>query len=194
MRKKNRQQRTFRSPRRARSARPLNRLKLRWRLADKFSWAFVAIGAAVVGAFAFTLQEVHAAKRERRELTCLALNVYYEARGEPRAGRYAVAEVTMNRVAAPQYPDTVCEVVYQQNWDWIRKRYVAAFSWTELSRVPEPKGREWEEAWKTAEDVYYGRHEPRLANALHYHANYIQPRWSRERTRVAQIGNHIFYR
>src|SRR5882672_11161357 len=84
---------------------------------------------------------------DRRNLACLARNVYFEARGEPTAGQYAVAEVTMNRKASGRYPDTVCGVVYQKNWDPLRKRYVGAFSWTELGALPAPRGEEWERAW-----------------------------------------------
>ena len=57
-----------------------------------------------------------------QELGCLAMNIYHEARGEPVKGKLAVAAVTMNRVKAKYYPDTVCEVV------WQRKQ----FSWTGL--------------------------------------------------------------
>lgn len=148
----------------------------------------------MIFAFASMLQSLHAAKVERQGLTCLALNVYFEARGEPMAGQYAVAEVTMNRVASGRYPDTVCGVVYQRNWDYLRKRYVSAFSWTEFKTRPEPRGEEWRQALKIAEEVYYRRQEPKLANALHYHADYIKPSWSRELKPLARIGNHIFYR
>ena len=148
----------------------------------------------VVTGFGLLLKSVHAAKVEQQNLACLARNVYFEARGEPRVGQYAVAEVTMNRVASSRYPSSVCSVVYQKNWDSIRKRYVGAFSWTEFSRLPEPKGREWEEALQVAEEVYYRRKEPKLGDALHYHADYIKPSWSRDRTPLARIGNHVFYR
>ena len=149
----------------------------------------------VAASFGWALQSVHAAKVDHQSVRCLALNIYYEARGEPAAGQYAVAEVTMNRVAAPRYPARVCDVVYQQNWDPKRKRLVGAFSWTEFKQLPEPKGKEWAQALEIAEEVYYQRHEPlKLADATHYHADYIRPRWSRELQPVARIGNHIFYR
>lgn len=169
-------------------------MRLRWRAADKYAWSFVALVAVGITTFGLLLNTVHAAKIEQQSLTCLALNIYFEARGEPKAGRYAVAEVTMNRVASPHYPASVCGVVYQQNWDILRKRYVAAFSWTELKSVAEPKGKEWKEARQVAEEVYYRRKEPKLTDALHYHADHIKPSWSRHRARLAQIGNHVFYR
>ncbi len=133
------------------------------------------------------------AQRDTRELTCLALNVYHEARGEPLAGQYAVAEVTMNRVASKHYPNTVCAVVYQKNWDRIRRRDVAAFSWTELESVERPQGPAWERAREAASDVYYARRAPTLQGVLFYHARNVRPRWARYKKPVARIGKHIFY-
>lgn len=170
------------------------RLRLFWDRIDKTPLIVLSIAGLLVTGFGFILHSMYMQTDERRNLTCLALNVYFEARGEPEAGQYAVAEVTMNRVASPFYPDTVCEVVYQKNWDTIRKRYVSAFSWTEFSSMPEPRGKEWRRAQKIAEDVYYGRRAPMLAGALHYHADNIEPSWSKEKTRVATIGSHVFYK
>jgi spore germination cell wall hydrolase CwlJ-like protein len=133
-------------------------------------------------------------ENERRDLTCLALNVYFEARGEPEAGHYAVAEVTMNRVASRRYPNTVCGVVYEKRWDRLRGRYVSAFSWTEFDTRPSPKSDEFQRAWRIAEEVYYGRHTPVANGALWYHATRVRPSWAREHVVVARIGRHIFYR
>jgi N-acetylmuramoyl-L-alanine amidase len=129
-----------------------------------------------------------------KELRCLAENIYYEARGEPLAGQYAVAEVTMNRVASPHYPDTVCEVVFDTRWDPLRRRHVAHFSWTELPRRGEPRGRAWEQATAVAKAVYDELHRPLVPNALLYHADTIRPYWANRRRTVATIGNHVFYR
>jgi spore germination cell wall hydrolase CwlJ-like protein len=99
----------------------------------------------------------------------------------------------MNRKASRLYPKTVCEVVYQKNWDPLRRRYVSAFSWTEGS-VDAPTGQEWRRAVKIAEDVYYQRRTAALPGVLHFHATYVRPDWSKERVRVARIGRHVFYR
>lgn len=165
-----------------------------WQTTNKAAWAVVAVAGLVLAGFAWLLQAVFAEQAERQDLHCLALNVYYEARGEPRAGQYAVAEVTMNRVASQYFPDTVCAVVYQKRWDTLRRRYVSAFSWTELERRPAPAGREWRRAQEVAEAVYYERHVPKLEGVLHYHAVRIKPSWARGRKPVAKIGKHLFYR
>ena len=53
------------------------------------------------------------AEFEERERRCLATAIYFEARGEPVEGQIAVGQVIMNRVRSPQFPETICGVVYQ---------------------------------------------------------------------------------
>jgi len=170
------------------------KLRIFWYRLDKAALAFAAFFGLVIGALAFAagvvfMQREAEQLRQRefhaRHLDCLARNVYYEARGEPSAGQYAVAEVTMNRKASRHYPKTVCEVVYQKE----------AFSWTELSMLEPPDGAAWVRAIQVAEDVYYQRRPRTLQpNVLHFHATYVRPDWSQEKQRVARIGKHVFYR
>jgi len=144
--------------------------------------------------FAYTDHNRIASEQQRQvDLTCLAGNVYFEARGEPVAGQYAVAEVTLNRVASERFPDTVCEVVHEQRWDATRKRYVGAFSWTELDSVAWPEGIAWQGAMMVAVAVYDNQEAPRVSGALFYHASNIAPRWSKTKKQVAEIGRHKFY-
>ena len=168
------------------------KLRLFWYGLDKVALAVALVLGAVVGALAIAASAVFvqrdakaAAVRdfEARSLECLALNVYYEARGESLVGQYAVAEVTMNRKSALGFPKTLCDVVYQKG----------AFSWTD-EKVDEPGGAEWQRAVKVAEDTYYRRRAPALQGALYYHATYARPEWAKERQRVARIGRHVFYR
>lgn len=151
----------------------------------------------IMGAFVHFSIAGHDRSRDIRtrtqDLTCLAKNIYYESRGEPIDGQYAVAEVTMNRVASKHYPNTVCEVVYQENFDVIRKRNVSAFSWTELDVTSPANGKLWKRVWQIAEEVYDERSEPRADGALFYHSKSIRPRWSRRKRPIAKIGNHVFY-
>jgi N-acetylmuramoyl-L-alanine amidase len=179
------------------------RVRVFWYTLDKEPWAFALIVGLVVTIFGFMLQAAFAhhdnrrdlaRKDEERNLTCLARNVYFEARGEPTAGQYAVAHVTMNRKASGRFSDSICGVVYQNRWDPIRNRYVGAFSWTELDVLSIPTGEEWQRAWKVAEAVYYGQEEPALNGALFYHATRIKPEWAKEKQAVSRIGKHVFYR
>jgi len=178
-------------------------VRLAWYRADGEAMAFALMIGAALLAFGFGVHAVLARHAralelardtERLNVECLARNVYFEARGEPPEGQYAVAEVTMNRTASGRYPATVCAVVYEKRWDAIRNRYVGAFSWTEFDSVPEPSGEAWEFARKVAEDVYYGRAPARVEGATYYHATTIKPSWSRTQQRVARIGRHVFYR
>ena len=119
-------------------------------------------------------------------LTCLALNVYHEARSEPINGQLAVAEVTLNRVASSRYPDTVCDVV------WDDKQ----FSWTHDGKSDKPKEpRAWEQSQAIAHIALEGLlREPVLpSTVLHYHADWVTPYWARGQQPVAKIGSHIFY-
>ena len=152
-------------------------VRIYWYRTDKGALVFVAFTVGVLAS-----------------LACLARNVYFEARGEPITGQFAVAEVTMNRKASRLFPRTVCEVVYQKSWDPIRKRQVAAFSWTEFGTMPEPRGEEWQRAQQVARAVYYNRYQPQLQGALYFHATYIRPEWAKEKRRIARIGRHVFYR
>lgn len=184
----------------ARLANWADAIRFQWLLWDKgnvlFSCVLLAPIAVLVGfgRFAYVNHtQIAAALQREADLKCLAENVYYEARGEPLAGQYAVAEVTLTRVASAQFPDTICAVVHGQRWDPLRRRYVGAFSWTELAPLPKPRGASWEIAMTVATAVYDGREAPRVAGALFYHSTDIEPSWAAGKTRVVKIGRHIFY-
>jgi len=175
----------------------------RWHTADKSVWVAALLLALVFAGFGFGLRMLFAQEDKRREaareterrsLECLARNVYFESRGEPVAGMYAVAEVTLNRKASRLYPDAICEVVYQKKWDPLRGRFVGAFSWTEFDVLPEPEGEAWERAREVAAAVYHRRVAPTLQGALYFHATHIKPDWAKEKKVVARIGRHVFYR
>lgn len=169
-------------------------LRYFWYTGRKGPWIFAVCVVSVLSTSGLLMHRVITKHPHKRELTCLSLNVYFEARGESTAGQHAVAEVTMNRVASSRYPNTVCEVVYEKNWDGIRKRYVSAFSWTEFETRPLPEGKAWHRAQEAAMDVYFGRKEPRLDGATLYHSVHIRPSWARGIKPVARIGSHVFYK
>jgi spore germination cell wall hydrolase CwlJ-like protein len=138
--------------------------------------------------------EVTREQRRATDLQCLAENVYFEARGEPLAGQYAVAEVTLNRTHARNFPHSICQVVHESRWDASRRRFVADFSWTELRALSPEDGAAWKQAMAVASAAYDDLHAPVVPGALFYHATNIQPGWSKSRRIVATIGNHVFYR
>ena len=112
-----------------------------------------------------------------RSIDCLARNVYYEARGESLAGQYAVAEVTMNRKAHPRFEHGLRGGVPEE-----------AFSWTSLGPLHPPAGDPWQRAQRIAEEVYYQRRPAEMPGVLHFHATYVQPDWSKERSASRASG------
>jgi N-acetylmuramoyl-L-alanine amidase len=134
------------------------------------------------------------AHRREADLQCLAENVYFEARGEPLDGQYAVAEVTLNRTRAPNFPHTICSVVHEMRWDPIHHRNVADFSWTELGALSPDDGAAWERATAVAIAEYDDLHNPIVPGALFYHSTSVRPAWARTRTVIVRIGRHVFYR
>lgn len=145
--------------------------------------ATLAIMAVAAINVAIEKASVRAAEHRASELRCLAENVYYEARGEPLVGQYAVAEVTMNRMRSPEFPNSVCEVVHRRG----------AFSWTYRGEHELPYGYEWRRAQAIADSVYDNIESPLVNGALFYHATHVSPYWAATRTQVALVGRHIFY-
>jgi len=139
-------------------------------------------------------REATRAHRRESDLQCLAENVYFEARGEPLQGQYAVAEVTLNRTRAQNFPHTICAVVHEMRWDANRRRFVADFSWTELGALSPDDGPAWKRAMTVASAAYDDEHDSIVPGALFYHSTSVRPGWARTRTQVAKIGNHVFYR
>jgi len=133
------------------------------------------------------------AQRRATDLKCLAENVYFEARGEPLEGQYAVAEVTLNRTRSDRFPHTICGVVHETHWNASRGRFIADFSWTELGGLSPPDDPAWKLAMVVATAAYEDLHEPLVPGALYYHTISVRPAWSKSRKVVATIGQHIFY-
>lgn len=141
----------------------------------------------------FLAQDAVTSQRLSPDIDCLAMNIYHEARGEPIAGQYAVAEVTLNRTRSREFPDSVCKVVYQKHWNPYRKEIVYAFSWTGQTVTTNFHSAAWRQAREIARTVLTLHHKATLQNALYYHSIDIKPEWSRTRKRLAIIGRHIFY-
>lgn len=126
-----------------------------------------------------------------REERCLAEAVYFEARSEPELGQAAVAQVVLNRIKSGLYPTSICGVVYQNS----HKKLACEFTFTcegKSLAVTEPGP--WATAVRLSKAVLDGQnYNPRVANATHYHANYVSPRWGKHLKKMDVIGRHIFY-
>jgi spore germination cell wall hydrolase CwlJ-like protein len=129
----------------------------------------------------------------RKDLDCMAINIYREGGYEPIEGRIAIAQVTMNRVAHPDFPNDVCGVVYQKSK--VMNKVVCQFSWycDRSHRERRVNQKAYNESYEVAKKVMLeGFRLESLEEALYYHANYVRPRWRLER--IGQIGTHIFYK
>lgn len=123
-------------------------------------------------------------------LKCLTQAVYYEAANEPRRGKHAVAQVVLNRMRHPAYPNSVCGVVYQG----VNAR-VCQFSFTcDGALLREPLRRQWAESESVAREALAGKQMEAVGTATHYHADYVVPKWAYTLSKLEVIGTHIFYR
>lgn len=143
-----------------------------------------------------TAQRRTPARRVSNAVGCLALAIYFEARGEPPAGQILVGRVILNRVKSDAHPDTVCQVVYKN----AHRPNACQFSFACDGR-PETirEYQAWDRALARARELLtctFGC-DSASANDLwrstHYHANYVSPYWSDAMARTGQIGQHIFY-
>lgn len=119
----------------------------------------------------------------------LALNLYYEAGSEPRIGKIAVGIVTLNRMKDSRYPKTIKDVVTEPN----------QFSWYNNKVVRKPAdGKMWQDCLEISRMLLTKGVDndmiSLLEGATHYHATYVNPAWAKTKTKVVQIGQHIFYR
>ncbi len=115
--------------------------------------------------------------------TCLALNVYWEARNQDIDGQILVAEVTMNRVYDKKFPDEICDVVWQDK----------AFSWTHDGKSDEPKNiKAYLKAQIIANKVILNGCDI-CTDATHYHTTNSHPYWANKLKLIGQWGGHKFY-
>lgn len=147
----------------------------------------VAAGLQPAAPFVFRGSEAD----RKRALRCLAQAVYYEAAHEPRRGQEAVAQVVLNRVRDPNYPSTVCGVVFQG----AQLQTGCQFSFTCDGSMARGAGGP---IWRTAEEIagraLSGYVAEWVGTASHYHADYVYPYWAPTLIKLETVGRHIFYR
>jgi len=142
----------------------------------------------------------HFTAEKRKEIQCMAKNIYFEARNEPTEGKIAVAFVTLNRVESQEFPNTICQVVEQ------RRGRICQFSWL----CEERPSHIYRNNLLTINDnplyneirdlaVYvYANHDimkDPTHGALFYHADYVSVGkiGVRNLEKTAVVGRHIFY-
>lgn len=140
------------------------------------------------------------------DITCLADNMYWEARNQSVKGMLAVGYVTMNRVSDDRYPWNVCEVVEQgpvrESWknkgEFYPVRNRCQFSWYcdgKSDEIPEADAELYMLIKAMAFKIYFAQDGNDFTQgATHYHAYYVSPEWASTKTQTVTIGDHIFYR
>ena len=131
------------------------------------------------------------AEFEERERRCLSTAIYFEARGEPLQGQIAVGQVILNRVRSPQFPETICGVVYQG-----QLAPGCQFSFACDGKTDTPKNDlHWALAQKLARQITSGQvWLPEIGYSTFYHADYVSPYWKSTMNKIDLIGRHIFYK
>ena len=168
--------------------------------------------AVFLSFFAYAFSEVHVpakmnvkftdlSKEAKREVECLAQNIYFESAHEPTKGQIAVAFVTLNRIKSGHFPDTYCEVVKQKTQ--FDRNVVCQFSWycedkplaILRSKSLTPQNNSLYNSIVELSLNFYLNHESMedpTKGALFYHADYVSPGWPNMK-KTAYIGRHIFY-
>lgn len=152
--------------------------------------ANIPLSGDALAATPFVLGKAGATERARA-LECLTEAVYYEAATEPEDGQRAVAQVVLNRVRHPAFPNSVCGVVYQGS----TRPTGCQFTFTCDGSMT--RGRVealWDRSRKVAEAALAGQVYAAVGHATHYHANYVLPYWASSQVKTSVVGAHIFYR
>jgi len=126
-----------------------------------------------------------------KQWQCLSEALYFEARGESIKGQVAVAEVILNRVDSPAYPDSVCGVINQGTG----RKFACQFTYTCDGRAEIINEQSaYERVAKIARLVMDGLPRNLTKGATHYHTTSVRPSWARKFPKTAKIGSHVFYR
>jgi spore germination cell wall hydrolase CwlJ-like protein len=126
-----------------------------------------------------------------RALQCLADAIYYEAASQSDDGQRAVAQVVLNRVMHPAFPDTVCGVVFQG----AERATGCQFSFAcDGAMARPPVGAAWDKALRFAAQALGGYVFAPVGLATHYHTYAVTPAWNRQMVMTDAIGAHFFHR
>jgi len=140
--------------------------------------------ARVTGDLASMVAQFRSTEAGSRELECLAGAIYFESKSEPLKGQLAVGHVIANRAASGRFPTSYCGVVYQRSqFSFVRNGSMPKIARSHI---------QWKNAVAIARIVAQKLAPTPVAKALFFHARRVSPGW--RLTRVATLGNHVFYR
>lgn len=153
----------------------------------------LADGAIIPSDLALDVSDIPGGKKA---LLCLALNDYFEARGETLQGRVAVAKVVLNRAQDLRFPNSVCGVVFESHRMSATNERVCQFSWHCDGQKDRPADTDvWRDSVLIAAAVLFGGDaiEDPTGGAMWYHTTAVNPPWANQLHASAEIGAHLFY-
>ena len=121
----------------------------------------------------------------KKDEECLAYSIFREAGTLSENAQLAVGQVHINRLKEGSWGDRMCQVVH----------YKAQFSWT-MERYVNWSAKQREKYLNEAHALMNGVRVKKLdsEDILHYHADYVNPKWAKQGTLVAKAGAHLFYK
>ncbi len=138
----------------------------------------------VTGDLASMVAQLRSTNAGSRELRCLAGAIYFESKSESLKGQLAVGHVVANRAASGRFPTSYCGVVYQRSqFSFVRGKSMPPIARSHI---------QWKNAVAIAHIVDRKLAPTPVSKALFFHARRVSPGW--RLTRVATLGNHVFYR
>lgn len=137
----------------------------------------IYVSGAVGGVTANALG-IYMSEQESNDLYLLAKCIHAEARGEPYVGQVAVGAVILNRVASPDFPNTIYGVVYQP-WAF------TAVHDGQINLEPEAS------SYQAATDALNGW-DPTYGCIYYYNPATASSSWIFSRQTVTTIGKHVF--
>ena len=165
-----------------------------------FEKSFIPVWIIIAAMLGLSYAHQLKAWDENGEVACLAEAIYFESGNQSDAGRLAVGHVVLNRVEMREYPDTICGVVHDAQWEenW-RGNMVPVLHKCQFSyfcdgkpEIPEDS-KTWNESYVLATLLFNGMYDF-THGASHYHADTVHPYWADHLYKTVTIDNHIFYK
>lgn len=141
--------------------------------ADNGIYVSGAVGGVTARALGLYMSE-----QESNDLYLLAKCIHAEARGESYVGQVAVGAVILNRVASPEFPDSIYGVIYQP-WAF------TAVHDGQINLEPEAS------SYQAAMDALNGW-DPTYGSLYYYNPATASSSWIFNRQTVVVIGKHVF--
>jgi hypothetical protein len=128
---------------------------------------------------------------KRRDVECIAWNLYFEVRGGIRSEQIAVAWIPINRTTNPAFSRDICTNVFQYGWAGGRRHYQFSWAGIVLGRNWRREHDAWENMQHLALRVYRGEIPDTASGATYFHWAGMAS-WA-PRNRKIRLGSHVFW-